>query len=142
MAHPDLAAYIKGSDLICDLFCYARDNMPPHTLFLHANSVWDKELTGFTNKLNYGKKEATPQALSEFHNTLIKTVQRLKSEIPNYFFYLTDYGKGRKTGTTPHIFSGTPKLLYGRMQDNTSVAVWLSQATEKQAFDVGEKFVS
>lgn len=137
---PDLSAYIKSDDLIFDLFRYARDNMPPKTLFLHSNSVWDMELSAFMNKMNYGRKLVNSRILQEFHNTLIETVTKLKKEIPNYSFYLTDHGQ-KKDNSTPHIFVGTPKLFYDKMQDNLSIADWLVQAVEKNAVDIGEKFI-
>ena len=137
----ELISYIKGNDLILDLFRYARDNMPLHTTFLHSNSVWDKTLTEFMYKMNHGKLSANPQALQEFHDTLINAVRELKKEIPSYSYYLTDYGKNSKTGTTPHIFAGSPKLLYSDMQDNMSIASWISKAIEKKPMDIGEQFI-
>ena len=136
----NLMPYIKSDDLIFDLFRYARDNMPSRTHFMHSNSVWDKDLVAFMNKMKYGKLEISPNALQEFHNTLKDTVSKLKREIPNYSYYLTDYGK-KKNGTTPHIFVGTPKLFYGKMQDNISIAEWLNQAVDNVVNDIGTKFI-
>ena len=132
----ELQAYIESEDLIFDLFRYAKDNMSPDTLFLHSNSIWDSELVRFTNKMYHGKLEVNPEALSYFNNTLKETVSKLKNEIPNYFYYLTDYGK-KKNGTTPHIFIGSPALFYGKIQDDTSIAEWLDQAVNGQAINVG-----
>jgi len=137
----DLRAYIKSDDLIYDLFRYARDNMPSHTKFLHSNSVWDKELTEFMSKMNHDKKLVNPSSLLEFHNTLKDTVKRLKKEIPNYSYYLTDYGKSKKDRTTPHTFVGTPRLLYSKMQEGKSIVDWLSKAVGKESMDIGEKFI-
>ena len=136
----NLAAYIESDDLIYDLFRYARDNMPKDTRFLHSNSVWDAELSGFMYKMNHGKKEVCSQALREFHDSLADTVTKLKDELPNYSYYLTDYGK-KNDGTTPHIFVGSPKLLYGQMQDGVSIADWLREAVEGNLKNVGEKFL-
>jgi hypothetical protein len=135
-----LSSYIENDDLIFDLFRYARDNMPSNTLFLHSNSVWDKALASFMNKMNHGKQEVNSNALKEFHNTLKDLVSKLMREIPNYSYYLTDYRK-KKDGTTPHIFAGSPKLLYGKMQDNVSIAEWLNQTINNATSDVGEKFI-
>jgi len=138
---PDLMEHIKGKALIADLFRYARNTMSPSTLFLHSNSVWDKALVEMMCKMNYGKQAVNSEALNEFHVTLIETVKTLKQEIPNYFYYLTDYGISKKDKTTPHIFAGTPKLLYSEMQDGISVANWLLQATDGKHLDIGEKFI-
>ena len=138
---PDLMAYIKSDDLIADLFRYVRDHMPPSTQFLHLNSVWDKELVEMMHKMNHGKKQVNSQARKEFHDTLLDTVRVLKSEIPSYAYYLTDYRKNQKDGTTPHMFSGSPKLLYSEMQDGMSLANWFFQAIEGNPIDVGTKFV-
>ncbi|MCL2367822.1 MAG: pectin acetylesterase-family hydrolase [Oscillospiraceae bacterium] len=139
-ASSDLCAHVKSADFIGDLFRYAEANMPANTRFLHAVSVWDEALTQFMSKMNHGKTEITEQTLQEFHNTLIDTVRNLKAEHNNYAYYLTDYGK-KKDGTTPHIFSGSPKLLYGEMQDGVALADWIIGALEELPSDVGGKFV-
>jgi len=138
---PDLMEYIKGESLIADLFRYARDHMPSSTLFLHSNSVWDKALVEMMYKMNHGKQVVNSEALTEFHTTLVETVRVLKKEIPNYYYYLTDYGKSKKDGTTPHIFAGTPKLLYSEMQDGISIATWLAKAVDGDLLDIGSKFI-
>jgi len=138
---PDLMEYIKGKTLVADLFRYARDSMFPSTLFLHSNSVWDKALAEMMYKMNHGKQQINTEARTEFHATLLETTGTLKQEIPNYYYYLTDYGKRKKDKTTPHTFAGTPKLVYGKMQDDISVADWLCQAVKGKPLDVGQKFV-
>jgi len=139
-ADSELTEYIDSEDLIYDLFRYARDNMPKSTRFLHSVSVWDETLTQFMSKMNHGKMEISEQTLQEFHVTLVEVVKKLKAEIENYSYYLTDYGK-KKDGTTPHIFSGSPKLLYGEMQDGVVLADWITEAFENKPKDVGGKFV-
>jgi hypothetical protein len=94
-----LMKYIKSEDLIFDLFIYARDNMPSNTIFMHSNSVWDKDLVAFMNKMNNGKLEINATSLQEFNDSLKETVNKLKREIPNYSYYLTDYGM-KKDGTS------------------------------------------
>jgi len=136
----DLESHISSNDLIIDLFHYAKEHMPSHTIFLHSNSVWDIELVKMMNKLNHGTLSISPQALQEFHDNLIQAVRKLKNEIPNYYYYLTDYGKNKKNGTTPHTFSGTPKLFYGEMQDNMSIANWLTQTIAENSSDIGVRF--
>ena len=135
----NLLSYINSDDLIYDLFRYAKDNMPSHTTFLHSNSIFDKELLSYMNKLNHGKLEVNTIALKEYFDTLINVVKRLKEEIPDYFYYLTDFGM-KKDGTTPHIFVGTPKLFYDKMQDNTSISEWLIQTIGNNRKDVGTRF--
>jgi len=83
----------------------------------------------------------TEQALQEYHTTLIEVVKRLKNKIVNYSYYLTDFGR-KKDGTTPHVFSGSPKFLYNAMQDDVPLADWISQAiSNKNPNDVGSRFV-
>jgi len=137
----NLMEYIKSEDLISDLFHYAKDNMPSSTKFLHFNSVWDKENTKFMYKMNHGKLSVNQQALQEYHNMLTIAVGKLKKEIPNYFYYLTDYGKSPKDQTTPHVFSDSQKLIHSKMQDGMSLANWLMQAIDNKPVDVGSKFV-
>jgi len=138
---PELLEYIKSADLIVDLFRYAQDHMPPSTSFLHANSVWDKALVAMMYKMNHGKQLINSAALTEFHDTLLSATHMLKQDISNYSYYLTDYGKSKKDGTTPHIFAGTPKLLYSDMQDGIPLATWLSQAIGGYPTDVGSAFI-
>jgi len=116
--------------------------MPTSTLFLHSNSVWDKALVEMMYKMNHGKQLVTTEALAEFHTTLLETVETLKQEFPNYYYYLTDYGKSKKDGSTPHTFAGTPKLLYSEMQDGISVANWIYRAVEGRPIDIGGKFIA
>jgi len=79
--------------------------------------------------------------LQEYHTTLIEVVKKLKNKITNYSYYLTDFGR-KKDGTTPHVFSGSPKLLYNAMQDDVRLADWISQAiSNKSPVDVGSRFV-
>jgi len=137
---PELAAIAKSEDLIYDLFCYARDKMPKNTWFLHSCSVWDEALSLFMYNMNHGGQSLNAQALQTFHSTLIEVIKKLKSDIPNYSYYLTDFGR-KKDGTTPHIFFGSPKLLYNAMQDNTPLADWISNAIEKPQTDIGTKFI-
>ena len=139
--NPDLMKYIKSEDLLIDLFRYAKDHMPPSTLFLHSNTVWDKILVEMMYKMNHGEKLVNSEALEEFHDTLLNTVKILKKEIPNYYYFLTDYKKKKKNGTTPHTFAGNPKLLYNKIQDDTSVVQWLNLAINGKAVNVGEKFL-
>ena len=141
MATSDLMAYIASDDLMIDLFRYAQDKMPPSTLFLHSNTVWDGMIAKYMNKINRDDFVVSPQALQEFHNTLLHTVRNLKEKISNYSYYLTDYGKSQKDGATPHIFAGTPKLIYSKMQDGMSIADWLCHAIENKPKDVGANFI-
>ena len=136
----DLRTHLKSDDIISDLFNYASQSMPKETLFLHSNTVWDILLVKFMNKFNNGKLELNQQALQDFHDRLIQSVRKLKTEMPNYYYFLTDYTK-KKNGTTTHIFSGTPKLIYSDIQDNTSISKWLLRAIDRKPLDVGAKFL-
>ena len=136
---PELKAYIKSKDLVFDLFSYARDHMPKHTRFLHAVSVWDEALTRFMAKMNHGKMEINEERLADFHTSLLSVVKKLEENIEQYRYYLTDYGK-QKDGTTPHVFMGSAKLLYGKMQEDIALASWISKALETMPSSVGRKF--
>ena len=137
----ELTAYTTSADLVFDLFRYAQDNMPFHTRFLHSGSVWDEALTLFMYNMNHGGVNINEQALQQYHTTLIEVVKKLKNEISNYSYYLTDFGR-KKDGSTPHVFSGSPKLLYNAMQDEVPLADWISQAiSDKKPIDVGSRFL-
>ena len=136
----ELLAAIVSDDMIADLLTYANDKMPKITTFLHALTVWDDTLIKFMNKMKYDKLAITDEGRMYFHDNLIKTVATLKNKIPNYHYYLTDYGK-KKNGTTAHMFSSSAKLLYGKLEDDTSIADWVTRAIDKQPFNVGQKFL-
>jgi len=138
---PDLMEYIKSNDLIADLLRYAKDNMPPSTRFLHMASTSDKELVKMMHKMNHGKKTVNPESISKYQNTLTDVIGKLKAEIPNYFYYITDYGKNKKDGTTPHLFSGSPKLFYSKIQDGLSLSDWIVRGIKGEPMDIGGKFV-
>jgi len=137
----DLVTYIESDDLVFDFLRYAQDNTPSHTRFLYSVSVWDEALVQFMSKMNHGEVAVSEQTLQEFHETLIETVKKLKKNITNFSYYLTDFGK-KKDGVTPHIFSGSPKLLYNKMQDDISLADWISQGLDESPPDVGVKFIN
>ena len=134
-----LAPFIKSSDIMSDLFHYASAQMPEDTIFLHANTVWDAMLVKFMNKMNNGIFAIDEQALMTFHQQLICDTKKLKKELPAYFYYLTDYGK-KKNGTTFHNFAGSAKLIYGKLQDETSIVDWLNKAISGAPLDIGTQF--
>ena len=47
----------------------------------------------------------------------------------------------QKDGTIPHVFAGTPKLLYNKIQDGISITDWLCHAIENKPKDIGNKFI-
>ena len=146
--NPGLSEHLKSDDLVLDLFRYAQENMPANTKFLHSVSVWDEALSLFMYNMNHGGVNINEQALQEFHETLIEVIKKLKYEITNYSYYLTDFGR-KKDGTTPHVFSGSPKLLYSAMQDGIPLADWISDTIDSKTHekdqpvigDVGKRFL-
>ncbi|MCL2350058.1 MAG: pectinacetylesterase family protein [Defluviitaleaceae bacterium] len=137
---PELAEHITSDNLILDLLKYAQSKMPLNTQFLHLNSVWDEMLIRFMNKMHNDKLVVDAEAKQFFHSTLKDTVRAAKQEIPNYFYYLTDYGMN-KIGTTPHTLAGIHELYHGELEDDISIADWLSKAVSKEPFDVGKNFI-
>lgn len=138
----DIAEYIRSENLIVDLFRYANDYMPGGTVFLNSNSLWDRDLLKIMNKMNHDRYVIEPPALKEYYDTLLEAVGILKKDIPNYYYFLTDYGKSPKNQTTPHVFCGSPKLFYGDIQDGMSIANWIRQALEKKPLIIGGGFLT
>lgn len=140
-ADPELMSHLKSDDLLTDLLHYAKGQLPENAVFLHAMSAYDVDLTRFLNKMTRGRLEVSSEVLEEFNTGLISTISTLKRSLPNYHYYLTDYGKNKKTGTTPHIFLGEPGLLYSKMQDGISIVDWLLKGIFGDPIDVGTHFL-
>ncbi|MCL1787183.1 MAG: hypothetical protein FWG38_04285 [Defluviitaleaceae bacterium] len=140
-ADPAIGAYIQSNNLIGDLFRYAQDHMPTGTLFMHSNSVYDGVLAKYMYKMNHGVMEISSASLKEFYDTLMETVRGLKGTMANYTYYLTDYGR-KRNGATPHVFSGSPKLVYSEMQDGVPLVEWLAKGIAGAPVDVGAKFLN
>jgi len=138
----EMAKYVTSDVLVDDLFCYAKDNMPPNTMFLQSNSAWDKALTEFMHKMNHGTLSINTAALNEFYQSLLSSTKLLKQEIPNYYYFLTNFGKSPKDGTTPHVFAGTPRLVFDAIQEGVSIADWLVAAVSGETEDIGTDFIS
>jgi hypothetical protein len=141
-ASSDLVAYIRSENLIADIFRYAQDNMPVHTLFLHSNTLWDRMLVQLMRKMNHGQMQIDQAALNEYHDTLMVTMKKLRESISNYTFFLTDHARNPQDGTTPHTFSGNPELLFSELQEGMSVASWLDLAINKRPQNVGEDLMN
>ena len=137
----ELEPYLTGRDIMTDLFHYSSKHMPDDTIFLHTVSLWDTALVRVMSKMNGGEMVATAETLRAFNDSLLAAVKKLKNEMPNYYYYLTDDVKNKKDGTTPHMFLGASKLFYREMQDNMSVANWLVATMAGNPVDIGSGFL-
>ena len=137
-----LASYTISDNLILDLFRYAAANMPENTIFLQSNTIFDKILIQFSNKLNKGKLVVDAAMRDFFNKELLASTTELKKMITNYYYYLTDHKMNKRDGTTPHTFAGSPKMFYTDIQNGISVSRWLSDATQGICKDVGSGFLN
>ncbi|MNC31587.1 hypothetical protein D3C75_799130 [compost metagenome] len=73
---------------------------------------------------------------------MTSAVRELAETIPNYFYYVTDYGLDAKKGTTSHTFA-TRDVLFKTEEDGVRLVDWLDDIINKrQKYSVGGKLLS
>ncbi|MFD2876541.1 hypothetical protein ACFTAO_12150 [Paenibacillus rhizoplanae] len=85
--------------------------------FLQAYSVYDEILIHFQNKINDHNGPRDQKLIKEWSEEMRQSVAALAATVPNYYYYLTDYGLNAENGTTPHTFfpPGRPSIRRSRM---------------------------
>ena len=113
-----------SNDIAATAFLYDAQTAAPNVTYLHINTVYDQVLLHFNAKLNNVPNDATYR--ESWSQGLRASMKELADELPNYYFYITDYGLDDKTGTTPHTSISGP-LFYQISEDTISLSDWLKR---------------
>lgn len=132
--------YAMSSDPIGSAFTANRRLLPSNTVLLQSYSLYDEVLIHFQNKINDKDGPVSPQKIQDWSRQMRTSVQKLSS-LPNYYYYLTDYGLNAKKGTTGHTFA-TRETFFQAEQDGIKLLTWLGDAVNgHNRYSVGEKFL-
>ncbi|WP_234405598.1 pectinacetylesterase family protein [Paenibacillus sp. IHBB 10380] len=115
--------------------------LPANAVLLQSYSLFDEILIHFQNKINDYTGPFDQRNVADWSRQMRESTKALDSSIPNYYYYLTDYGLNAKTGTTPHTFA-TRETFYKAEQDGVKLLNWLDDIINKQKnYSVGHKFI-
>ncbi|ETT79742.1 pectinacetylesterase [Paenibacillus sp. FSL R7-277] len=133
--------YAPEADIIGAAFRADGRLLPAGTVLLQAYSVYDEILIHFQNKINDYNGPRDQKLIKEWSEEMRQSVAALAATVPNYYYYLTDYGLNAENGTTPHTFS-TRETFYQAEQDGVKLVKWLGDAVNQQKrYSVGSEFL-
>ncbi|MFC4303162.1 pectin acetylesterase-family hydrolase [Cohnella boryungensis] len=133
--------YPVKEDLIGAAFEGNGSRMPSRTVFLQSYSLYDEVLITFQNAINDSDSPIDAQAVRDWSRQLRESVAFLADTMPNYHYFLTDYGMDIEKGTTGHTFA-TRDTFYKAEQDGIKLLTWLDDIINRgQSYSVGERFV-
>lgn len=133
--------YTPEADIIGAAFKANGHLLPANTVILQSYSVFDEILIHFQNNINDYKGPRDQRIINEWSQEMRQSVSSLAATLPNYYYYLTDYGLNAKTGTTPHTFA-TRETFFQAEQDGVKLLKWLGDAVNHQKpYSVGSKFL-
>ncbi len=113
-----------SNDIAATAFLYDAQTAAPNVTYLHINTVYDQVLLHFNAKLNNVTNDSAYR--ENWSQELRASMRNLATQLPNYYFYLTDYELDEKTGTTPHTSISSP-LFYQITKDTISLPDWLKR---------------
>ncbi|MBY3620181.1 hypothetical protein HGO21_11560 [Acinetobacter sp. CUI P1] len=133
--------YTPEADIIGAAFKANGHLLPANAVILQSYSVFDEILIHFQNNINDYKGPRDQRIINEWSQEMRQSVSSLAATLPNYYYYLTDYGLNAKTGTTPHTFA-TRETFFQAEQDGVKLLKWLGDAVNHQKpYSVGSKFL-
>ncbi|NQX49793.1 hypothetical protein HQN87_31320 [Paenibacillus tritici] len=133
--------YAPEADIIGAAFRANGHLMPPGTVLLQSYSVYDEILIHFQNNINDYKGPRDRRIINEWSQEMRQSVSSVAAAVPNYYYYLTDYGLNAAKGTTPHTFA-TRETFYQAEQDGVKLVKWLGDVVNQQnLYSVGSKFL-
>jgi hypothetical protein len=113
-----------------------RERLGDRVVFLDSNTVYDDTLLAFT-----GRVQDRAITKEQWSTQTRASMKRLSETVPDYYFYLTDYGLDEKTGLTPHTFVSQPNF-FTATEDGMRFSTWLADAVIRdEPRSVGEKFL-
>jgi len=132
--------YKVRGDLITSLFEENSKRLPPNAILLQSNTVADELLYDFERDLNEDEADEN-QYLQQWSKRMRQSAGELAAATPNYYYYITDYGRNDNTGKTPHTLSPL-NHFYRAVQDGVLLKQWFDDAINKDTFySVGQKFI-
>ncbi|WNS46393.1 pectin acetylesterase-family hydrolase [Paenibacillus sp. MMS20-IR301] len=133
--------YAPEADIIGAAFKANGRLLPAGTIQLQSYSVFDEILIHFQNNINDYKGPRDRSVINEWSQELRQSVSSLAAALPNYYYYLTDYGLNADSGTTPHTFA-TRGTFFEAEQDGVKLLQWLGAAVNQQKpYSVGSEFL-
>lgn len=133
--------YSPEADVIGAAFRANGRLLPAGTVLLQSYSVYDEILIHFQNKINDYNGPRNQSLIKAWSEEMRQSVAALAATVPNYYYYLTDYGLNAENGTTPHTFA-TRETFYQAEQDGVKLVKWLGDAVNQQKrYSVGSKFL-
>ncbi|RXZ81643.1 hypothetical protein EBB07_13350 [Paenibacillaceae bacterium] len=132
--------FVPEADIIGSVFKANRQQLPENAILLQSYSLYDDTLIHFQYKINDDVTTPIEQKIANWSRELRTSVRSL-SNLPNYYYYLTDYGLNPDKGTTPHTFTADDNF-YQTEQDGVKLLRWLDDIVNKQQhYSVGGKFI-
>ncbi|GGD77055.1 pectinacetylesterase family protein [Paenibacillus nasutitermitis] len=134
--------YQAEADLIGSAFKGNQRQLPENAVLLQSYSLYDEVLIHFQRKINDFEGPADPQIIADWSHQMRESTKKLAASLPNYYYFLTDYGLNAKTGTTSHTFA-TRDDFYKAEEDGVKLMNWLDDIINKQKrYSIGKKFLS
>ncbi|BBH25017.1 hypothetical protein Back11_63620 [Paenibacillus baekrokdamisoli] len=134
-------SYPMEADMISAAFLANGKMMPAHSVLLYASTVYDKVLTSFQNNLNGKGDEIDPDISEEWSRQFRASTKRLSEQLPNFYYFLTDYGYDEKSHTTPHTLLPM-KAYFEAQEEGKKLSEWLDDIINKNdRASLGSRFL-
>ncbi|WPP40607.1 pectin acetylesterase-family hydrolase [Paenibacillus hunanensis] len=133
-------------DLIGAAFRANAKRLPVNAILLQSNTVYDKVLPSYEAVLNERTKGLVSDDLeitNDWSLGMLDSARRLRQELDNYHFFITDYGVGgrKKRRGTPHTLSPY-KVFYSAQESGVKLSRWLDDIVNRgKRYSVGKEFV-
>ncbi|MFC3746059.1 pectin acetylesterase-family hydrolase [Paenibacillus sp. GCM10012306] len=133
--------YTAEPDIIGAAFEANGHLLPANAVLLQSYSLFDEILIHFQNKINDYSGPLDQQNIDVWSQEMRTSVRKLTASLPNYYYFLTDYGLDTTKGTTPHTFA-TRDTFYQAEQDGIKLLNWLGDAVNHhKRYSVGSEFL-
>ncbi|MDF2927750.1 MAG: hypothetical protein K0R57_6664 [Paenibacillaceae bacterium] len=134
--------FAPDADLIAAAYRHNARRLPSNAVLLQCYSLYDEVLISFQNHLNSRTPGTEPVDLAAWSRELRHSVQTLASDLPNYYYYLTDYGSDMETGMTGHTFV-VGDAFYQTEEEDIRLLTWLDDAVNRgKPYSVGSRFLT
>ncbi|MBW4083013.1 pectin acetylesterase-family hydrolase [Paenibacillus sp. S150] len=133
--------FAPEADLIGSAYKGNGSRLPDNAVLLQSYSLYDEVLISFQNRINDQEGPLNAELIADWSRQMRGSVKSLADTLPNYYYYLTDYGLNKKTGMTGHTFA-TRDVFYKAEEDGIRLLDWLNDAINKNnRYSVGSRFL-